>query len=104
MTRRDYELLAKAFNKTLPELQGDETLERHNARYAQWELDIVAVCDALEAENDAFDRSLFQYNATAQKSEPKMMPGQTPYTTTEYENLSAMIAEAAATDPGEAHE
>lgn len=57
MTRKDYELLAATFAATKP--------DPDTAMYRQWERDIRAVSDALQAENPRFDRGRFQYAATA---------------------------------------
>jgi hypothetical protein len=64
MTRKDYELLAHVFAETKPVQMSHQTDEEQHLRYGQWERTIRALCDALEADNPRFNRSLFQYAAT----------------------------------------
>lgn len=75
MTRKDYELLAGVFAKTRPteaqftttSADGNNTMFdgiSYKASYGAWETTIRALCDALQADNPAFDRSRFQFAAT----------------------------------------
>jgi hypothetical protein len=69
MTRKDYELLARVFASTNPyrrdSVWSDRDVEDRRVAYAQWERTVRSLCDALEADNPRFDRSRFQYAATA---------------------------------------
>lgn len=65
MTRSDYILLAKAFARTMPVWLPGDPRGSYEAKYEQWEVDVKSMCNELEAQNPNFDRTLFQYNATA---------------------------------------
>jgi hypothetical protein len=72
MTRKDYVLLAEAFRQSRPDnrLSSPEDAEDevHNAArraaYDTWVDIILAVSNALQEDNPAFDRMRFQYAAT----------------------------------------
>ena len=62
MTKKDYEALASAFIRTKPLFIGDmDSMEylHHSLEYGQWKQDVVAVIQALAADNPRFHKGKF---------------------------------------------